>query len=78
MKLASSKADHEKIGDEIYRLRDEKQKLQLEIIGQDKLKKRIADMSAFLGEQPTAPIEYDKPLIRRLIEKSLSTRTKSP
>ena len=30
LKLASSKADYEKVGDEIYRLRDEKQKLQLE------------------------------------------------
>ena len=33
------------------------------------LKKRIADMSAFLTEQPTALIEYDEQLVRRLIEK---------
>jgi site-specific DNA recombinase len=31
--------------------------------------KRIADMSAFLQEQPTAITEYDEQLIRRLIEK---------
>ena len=69
VKLASSKADYEKVGNEIYRLRDEKQKLQLENIGCDELKKRIADMGAFLREQPTAIAEYDEPLARRLIEK---------
>lgn len=30
LKLASSKADYEKVGNEIYRLRDEKQKVQVE------------------------------------------------
>ena len=69
VKLASSKADYEKIGNEIYRLRDEKQKLQLENIGRDELKNRIADMGDFLKEQPTALTEYDEPLVRRLIEK---------
>ncbi|MGE5493724.1 MAG: integrase [Burkholderiales bacterium] len=33
------------------------------------MRKRIADMSAFLREQPTAIAEYDEPLVRRLIEK---------
>ena len=69
LKLASSKADYEKVGDEIYRLREEKQKAQLENLGRDELKKRIADMSAFLKEQPTALTEYDESLVRRLIEK---------
>ena len=69
LKLASTKADYEKVGNEIYRLRDEKQKLQLESAGRDDLKKRIADMSAFLQEQPTTLTEYDETLVRRLIEK---------
>lgn len=69
LKLANSKADYEKVGNEIYRLRDEKQKLQLESTGRDDLKKRIADMSTFLQEQPTTLTEYDESLIRRLIEK---------
>lgn len=69
VKLANSKAEYDKVGDEIYRLRDEKQKVQLEIIGRDELKKRIADMDDFLRKQSTAIIEYDEPLIRRLIEK---------
>jgi len=37
------------------RLREEKQKAQLENLGRDELQKRIADMSAFLQEQPTRP-----------------------
>ena len=69
LKLASSKADYEKVGDEIYRLREEKQKAQVENLGRDELQKRITDMSAFLQEQPTALAEYDESLVRRLIEK---------
>ena len=46
-----------------------RQKLQLENVNREELKKRIADMSAFLTEQPTALIEYDEQLVRRLIEK---------
>ena len=69
LKLAGSKADYEKVGDEIYRLRDEKQKAQVENLGRDELQKRITDMSSFLQEQPTALTEYDEALVRRLIEK---------
>lgn len=69
LKLASSKADYEDVADEIYRLREEKQKVQLDNVGRDELKKRIADMGDFLRKQPTAITEYDEPLVRRLIEK---------
>jgi len=41
----------------------------VENAGRDELRKRIADMSAFLQEQPTAITEYNEPLVRRLIEK---------
>jgi len=47
LKLANSKADYKKVGDEIYRLRDEKQKAQVENLDRDKLQKRITDMSSF-------------------------------
>jgi site-specific DNA recombinase len=69
LKLASSKADYEDVADEIYRLREEKQKVQLESAGRDELKKRISDMGTFLREQPTTISGYDEPLVRRLIEK---------
>jgi len=57
------------VGDEIHRLRDQKQKLQLENVNREELKKRIADMSTFLKNQSTALNEYDEQLVRRLIEK---------
>jgi len=69
LKLATSNADYEKVGDEIHHLRDRKQKLLLESANRDELKKRIADMSTFLKKQSTALAEYDEQLVRRLIEK---------
>ena len=50
-------------------LREQKQKLQVENANRDGLKKRMADLSTFLKEQPTAINEYDEQLIRQLIEK---------
>ena len=69
MKRTGARADYEDVAEEIYRLREDKQKLQLESAGRDEQKKRIADMGTFLREQPTALTEYDEPLVRRLIEK---------
>ena len=69
LKLATSNADYDKVGDEIHRLRNQKQKLQVENVNRDELKKRMADMSTFLKKQTTALTEYDEQLVRRLIEK---------
>jgi len=69
LKLASAHADIKQVTDEIYRLRDEKQKAQLENIGRDDLRKRNAEMSIFLRKQPTVIKEYDEKLVRRLIDK---------
>ena len=69
LKLASSKADYEDVAEEIYNLREQKQKALVENAGRDELRKRITDMSAFLQEQPTAITEYDEQFVRRLIEK---------
>jgi archaellum component FlaC len=48
--LASSKADYEDVAEEIYRLREQKQKVQVENANRDELRKWIAEMSAFLRE----------------------------
>ena len=69
LKLATSNADYDKVGDEIHHLRDQKQKLLLENANRDELKKRMADMSTFLKKRSTALAEYDEQLVRRLIEK---------
>ena len=69
LKLASSKADYEDVAEEIHQLREKKQNALVENANRDEVSKRIADMSAFLQEQPTAITDYDEQLIRRLIEK---------
>jgi site-specific DNA recombinase len=69
LKLASAKADIKQVTDEIYRLRDEKQKALVENAGRDDLRKRIAEMSIFLRKLPTVIKEYDEKLVRRLIDK---------
>ncbi len=69
LKRTGDRADYEDVADEIYHLREDKQKLQPESAGWDALKKRIADMGDFLREQPTTLTEYDEPLVRRMIEK---------
>lgn len=53
----------------MHQLGEKKQNALVENANRDELHKRIADMSAFLQEQPTAIAEYDEQLIRRLIEK---------
>lgn len=53
------------VTDDIYSLRDEKQKAQVENVGRIELRKRIAE----LRKQPTAIMEQDEKLIRRLIDK---------
>ena len=69
LKLVSSKADYEDVAEEIHHLREQKQNMLVEDANRDELRKRIADMSTFLQEQPTAIAGYDEQLIRRLIEK---------
>lgn len=69
LKLVSSKADYEDVAEEIHHLREQKQNTLVENAKRDELRKRIADMSTFLQEQPTAITEFDEQLIRRLIEK---------
>ena len=65
--LAASNADYEKVGNEIYRLRDEKQKALMDSANRDEVKKRIAGMVAFLRKHPTEITEYNESLVRRLI-----------
>lgn len=55
LKPAASDVDYDKVGDEIHRLRGQKQKLQLENVNREEPKKRIADMSTFLKKQSIEP-----------------------
>ena len=48
LKLVTSKADYKIVGNEKHRLSGQKQKLFLENINRDELKKRMADKSILL------------------------------
>lgn len=54
LKRTGARADYEDVAEEIYRLREDKRKLQLESAGREEQKRCIADMGTFLREQPTA------------------------
>lgn len=57
------------IGDEIMRLREERQSILTEAALKHDLQDRIKDLIAFLDEQTEAVEEYSEALARRLIEK---------
>lgn len=57
------------IGDEIMRLREERQSLLTEAAMKQELQNHMEDMSAFLDSQTEAVTEYSEALVRRLVEK---------
>ncbi|OIJ17345.1 recombinase family protein [Anaerobacillus alkalilacustris] len=69
LRLANSKADYEEVADEIYRLRELKQRALVENAEREGKRQRIEEMTAFLNEQPCEITEYDEQLVRRIIEK---------
>lgn len=69
LKRANSKKDYNDIADEIQRLRELKQNALTESAEREGLKKQIAEMREFLNNQAIEVMEYDKQLVRRLIEK---------
>jgi len=69
LKQAKSKNDYNEVADEIYRLRELKQKALVENAEREGRRQRIAEMTSFLNEQSCELAEYDEQLVRRLIEK---------
>jgi len=57
------------LADEIYRLRELRQKAPVENAEREGKRQRIAEMKRFLNEQSCELKEYDEQLVRRLIEK---------
>ena len=69
VKRVNSKADYDDVADKIARLKEEKQKAELNNMRQEDLKKRISDMSNFMQQQTSFLINYDDGIVRHLIEK---------
>ena len=69
LKRANAKKDYNDLADEIDRLRELKQDAMVENVVREELKQRIAEMQQFLAEQMDEIEEYDKALVRKMIEK---------
>ena len=69
LKKANARQDFDKIGDEIERLRDQKQKLLLEDAQNIALQQQVEYLGSFLDKQEGGITEYDEALVRKLIEK---------
>lgn len=67
--LANSNKDYNDVVDNIYKQREEKQQLQLEIAEQDNGRERLEQIAALLKEQTCELEIYDEQLVRRLVEK---------
>lgn len=59
----------ENLGMKIVDLREERQQILMEIAERNDMKTRIQEMADYLDTLPTAIIEYDETLTRRLVEK---------
>ncbi len=64
--LANSNKDYNDVVDNIYKRREEKQQLQLEIAVQNNGRERLEQISALLKEQTCELETYDEQLVRRM------------
>lgn len=67
--LANSDKDYNDVVDNIYKRREEKQQLQLEIAEQDNGRERLNEIAELLKKQTCELETYDEQLVRRMIEK---------
>ena len=67
--LANSNKDYNDVVDNIYKRREEKQQLQLEIAEQDNGRERLEQISALLKEQTCEQETYDEQLVKRMVER---------
>jgi len=69
MSWSLGREDYDVVVDEIYRLREMKQKTLKHSAGRQVTRQRIAEMAGFLKKQDGLLTEYDVKLVRQLIER---------
>ena len=69
VKAANRSENYDKLVEEVFRLREEKQSMQEYNANRQGKRKRIAEMTAFLKEQTGEMSEYDDKLVRQLVER---------
>ena len=67
IKKANSKEDYDAIADEIFRLREEKERADSTARSQEDLQNRITELQDFLKDQQTDITEFDERMVRKLI-----------
>ena len=68
IKKANSKQDYDAIADEIFRLREQKEKSELDSHCREEAMNRIKELQDFIGQQKTEVTEFDEALVRKLIQ----------
>ena len=67
--LANSKEDYNEVVDDIYRLREKRQTLQIQIAEQDNGRNRMEEIIKLLETESPELDLYDEKLVRRLVDK---------
>ena len=65
---ANSKEDYDEIADEIFRLRELRQKTTVDTAARDEQIKRINDLQDYISQQTTYLTEFDEALVRRWVK----------
>lgn len=68
IKKANSKQDYDAIADEIFTLREQKSQAEADNRSREETQKRIAELQDFIGSQQSEITEFDKSLVRKLIQ----------
>lgn len=69
IKKANNKQDYDAIADEIFRLREQKEKSEVDSHSREEAMNRIRELQDFISQQKTDITEFDETLVKKLIEK---------
>lgn len=70
IKKANNKQDYDAIADEIFRLRDQKEKSEVDSHHREETMNRIKELQDLIAKQKTDITEFDEALVKKLIEKN--------
>ena len=68
IKKANNKQDYDAIADEIFRLRDQKEKSEVDSYHRKEALNRIKELQDFIARQQTDITEVDETLVKKLID----------
>ena len=68
IKKANNKQDYDAIADDIFRLRDQKEKSEVDSHHREETMNRIKELQDFIAKQKTDITEFDEALVKKLIE----------